>query len=87
VGKVSFEAVALALDGDRRRVVQQAVEDRRGEHRVAGEDLSPFAVALVGGQDDRAVLVALRHDLEEQGSALGLEGQEADLVDDQEPRS
>jgi hypothetical protein len=39
-------------------VVQKAIEDRRGDHRVAGEDLGPLAIALVVGQDDRAVLVA-----------------------------
>jgi hypothetical protein len=67
-------------------VVQEAVEDRRGDDRVAGEDLGPFAVALVGGEDDRAVFVTTRHDLEEQRRAFGLEGQEADLVDDEEAR-
>jgi hypothetical protein len=31
--------------------MQQAIEDRRRDDRVA-EDRAPFAVALVGGQDD-----------------------------------
>lgn len=36
-----LEPVALALDGDHRRMVQQPIEHRGGEYRVAGEGLIP----------------------------------------------
>jgi hypothetical protein len=38
-------------------MVQQPVEDGRGDDRVA-KDLAPGAQALIAGQDDRAALIA-----------------------------
>src|SRR5690606_25756848 len=52
------EAVAAPVDVDQVDVVEQPVEDRRGEDLVTGEDLGPVAHVLVAGQDDRALLVA-----------------------------
>src|SRR3982751_372610 len=52
-----LEPVALALDVDDRGVVEQPVEQRRGDDLVA-ENLAPAGEALVGGQQDRAALVA-----------------------------
>ena len=40
--------------------MQQAVEDGRSDH-VVGEDRSPIAIALVARQNERALLVALAH--------------------------
>ena len=37
--------------------LQQTIEDGGGDHGVA-EDLSPFAEALVRGQDDAAAFIA-----------------------------
>ena len=65
-------------------VVQEAVEDRRGNDAVSGEDLGPLAEALVRGEHDRAALVAPGDDLEEERRLLCVQGQEADLVDDQQ---
>src|SRR5580765_6446157 len=57
-GLASFlEPVTLAADVDRSGMVQQAVEDRGRDDRVT-EDRAPFAVALVGSQDDAAPFVA-----------------------------
>ena len=81
----SREPVALALDVDGDRVVQQAVEDGGGDHRVA-EDVPPGAEALVAGDDDRAALVAAADELEEQVGALAIDRDVADLVDDQDLR-
>lgn len=52
-----IEAVALALDVDDCRMVQKAVEDRRGEDMVT-EDLAPAGQALIGRDQERAALVA-----------------------------
>ena len=41
-----FEPVAVALAVDRVRVVQQPVQDRRGQ-RIVVEDLAPLAIAFV----------------------------------------
>ena len=53
-----LEPVALALDVDDRRVVQQPVEDRRGDDLVA-EDVAPAGEALVRGDEDRAALIPI----------------------------
>ena len=51
-------------------VVQQPVEHRGGEGRVAGEGLVPLGEAEVTGEDQAAALVALGDDLEEQVGLL-----------------
>ena len=63
-----LQPVTLAADVDRSGVVQQAVEDRRRDDRVA-EDRSPIAVALVGSQNDAASFVARADQLEEDRGA------------------
>jgi hypothetical protein len=66
-------------------VVKQAVEDRGGDHAVT-EDFPPGAEALVAGQDHGPTLVATADELEEQVGSLPIDGQIADLIDDQQPR-
>ena len=46
---LGLEPVALALDVDRCRVVQQTVQDRRRQYRIA-EDVTPVHEALVACQ-------------------------------------
>ena len=77
------QAVAGALDLDDHGVVQEPIEERGGDHRIA-EDLAPLGEAAVGGEDHRAPLVAGVDQLEEQVAAIGDDRQVADLVDDQE---
>ena len=71
-----------ALSGNRQHVtvVQQPVEYRRGDHRVA-EHLAPFADRTVRRDQDAAALVAPRDELEEQVRGVRLEGQVAELID------
>jgi len=63
--------------------VKDPIQDGRGDHRVA-EDLVPLAEAAVRGQDQGPLLVAPRDELEEQMSPVTVNGDVADLVDDQE---
>src|SRR2546428_6515152 len=78
-----LEAVALALDVDDRRVMQEAVEDGGGDDPVA-EHLAPDGEGLVRGDEDGALLVAAGDELEEQGGGPTVEGQGADLGHDEE---
>ena len=48
------------------------------------KDLGPVAHMLVGGEDDRAILVARVHEAEEEVGLLAVEGPKAHLVDDEE---
>ena len=85
-GAAFAEAVALAFEGDHVGVVDEAVDERGGDHGVA-EDLAPGLEAAVAGDDDRAAFVAARDEREEQVGGLAFERQVADLVDDRAARS
>ena len=60
-------------------MVQQPVEDGGREHLIA-EDLTPVQKALVGGQDQRRLLIASGQQPKEQVRLLPCERQVADLV-------
>ncbi len=60
-----LEPVALALQGDDLRVVNEPVDQRGGDHLIA-EDLAPGLEASIRGEDDRAALVAAGDEGEEQ---------------------
>src|SRR5207247_7336592 len=77
------QAVALSFEGDHGRVVDKPVDEGGGDHRVA-EDLAPLLEAAVRGDDDRAAFVAAGDEREEQVGGLALQGEVADLVDDQQ---
>lgn len=50
------QAIGVAIDADGGRVVQDHVQDGRGDHRVA-EDLVPLGEAAVRGQDQGTLFV------------------------------
>ncbi len=70
------EAVALALDGIDMAVVQEPIQDRRGQHRIP-EHLALVSHRLVAGEDQAAPLVSAVHQLEKQVSRPTLERQVA----------
>src|SRR5229473_5419793 len=78
-----LQPVAFALDVDGVGVVQQTIENRAGDHVVL-KDRSPLAVALVGGQNHRAPLVAFADQLEQAGGRLPVQTAVADFIEDQE---
>src|SRR6185312_14386564 len=63
-----LEPVAFAPNVDCRRMMQQTVKDGRGDDRIA-EDRTPFAVALVGSENDAASFVAGADELKEDRGA------------------
>jgi hypothetical protein len=46
-----YELEALTIDADDYRVVQDAIEHRRGEHAVAGESGIPAAEGQIRSED------------------------------------
>ena len=62
-------------------MVHDAVDHRRGDGLVA-EDVAPAGERQVAGQDERGVFVAGRDELEEQVRGVLLDGEVADLIDD-----
>jgi hypothetical protein len=77
------EPEALAVHLENVDVVGQAVEDG-ARQALRSEDLGPFVEGQDRSDDDRAALVALRDDFEEPFGAGLAEGNEAQLVDDQQ---
>ena len=80
---MSAQPVARTFDLNDDGMMEQAIEKRGGDDRIA-ENVSPFREATVRGQDHRALFVAGVHELEEQVGAAGGDGQIADLVDDEQ---
>jgi len=77
------EAVAVALEGGRLGVVDEAVDHRDGDGVVA-EDLPPGREWLVGGDDQALAFVAARDEHEHEVRGLGIEWDVANLVADQQ---
>jgi len=78
---VALEPTAVVLDVDHPGVMQEPVQDGRGDHGVA-EQLLPAAEALVRGQDRRALLVPIGNELEKEMRLAAVDGQIPGLVDD-----
>src|SRR5271165_6459138 len=78
-----FEPIAFTPNVYGGRVVQEPVEDRGGDDRIA-EDRTPFAVALVGSENDTASLVTGADELKEDGRAEFVQRQISHLIDDKD---
>ena len=79
-----FQPVRLALDIDNGAVMQDTVQDGRGDGDV-GKDLVPLGEGLVGSKDGRRFFIPSGNQLEEQVCALDVHGEVADLIDDEHP--
>ncbi len=71
-------------EGEDVGVVDDAVDHRGGDGLVS-EDAAPAGERQVAGEDQRGVFVAGGDELEEQVRGVLLEGEVADLVDDDQP--
>jgi hypothetical protein len=75
--------VACSFDLHHHGMMQEAVGQRGGDHRIA-EHLALLRKASVRGQDHRALRVARIDELEEQIASTGYDRQVPDLVHGQE---
>ena len=76
-----LQSIALATQHKNVWVVDDPVDDRH-RHVVVMEELAPTGEVLVGGQDDRAVLVQVVNQLEEVIAPLPGHGQITQLTND-----
>ena len=76
--------VGFAVETDDPAVVHDAVYDRGG-HVSVSEHVAPPAGLEVRGGDDAAGLVAVRAGLEQEPGPVDVDGQMAELVDDDQP--
>ena len=79
-----FHPEALAFDDDGVSMMQQPIQDRRGQGAVMVEDRGPLLEGAVGGQDQRPLFIAQRDDLEEQIGACLVNREIAELVKDEQ---
>ena len=80
---LASHAKAFAFDDDDLRMVQQPIENGRGQGAVIVKHLGPLLKRPVGGEHDRALFVAHRDDLEEQISAGLVDGEIPELIEDE----
>src|SRR5712691_1924290 len=81
----ALEAVAVALQAEDFGVVGEPVDHGGGDGLVA-EDLAPGGEGFVAGDDQGGALVAAGDEREHQVGGGGVEGDVADLVDDEQRR-
>ena len=82
----ALETVAVAVHLQDVDLVGEAVQQSAGEP-LGAEHVGPLVEGQVGGDQDGAPLVALAEDLEEEFRPGGGPGDEAQLVDDQQPEA
>ena len=82
--RLFFHAVAFPLDDDDFGVVQQPVEDGRGECAVVVEDAGPVLEGPVRREDHGALLIAMADDLKKQIRSVLVDGQVSQFIEDQE---
>ena len=87
MGLVVAHPVGGPVDLAGHAAVQQTIQHRGGDCGVVEDSYPTRADPDVGGQDDAALEVALRDQLESRGSCLSFHGQVAQLVNDEEPWS
>lgn len=76
-------AVGLAGEGDHAAVVDDTV-DRCCCHVVVSENLAPLRKCKVGGDDQASLFVCVGDGLEQQSCPVGVDGDVAEFVDDEE---
>ncbi len=77
-------AVRLATEPDDPSVMHDTIDDRGGHVSVA-EHLAPPSELQVRGEHHAPLLVGIRDDLEQESGPVDVDGQVAQLVDDQQP--
>ena len=80
-----LDPIAFSLDVDRSRMVQQSIQNRRPQDRIA-KNLAPCAIRFVRRQDDRSGLVTLGYDLEEEVGGRVLHPSIPNFVNDEQIR-
>jgi len=70
---------------DHMAVMEQPVQDRRGEHLVSGKHLRPFPDALVRRDDRAGPFVPGAHHLEQKMGVASVQGLKPEFVDDKDP--
>jgi len=79
-----FHPVAGAFDDDGFGVVEESVQNGRGDSAVVVENGGPLLEGFVGRQNDGTSFVALADDLKEMVSVVLVNGQVTDFIEDQE---
>ena len=74
-GAFLFYSIAVSFDLYQRAMMDEAIDGGGGEGIVVVEDVSPISESAVGGYDDGTTFIPVRDDLEQQLSALLVDGE------------
>ena len=80
VKSMLFKSIAVALDIDYFAMMEESVQDGRGDDGIS-EQFLPVEKALVGGKDRRAFFIPIGDELKEEVSFLAVHREVADLID------
>src|SRR5258707_1710698 len=78
----SFHAIAGSIDWNNLSIIKEPVEQCSGKNLIS-KKAAPFGKTGVGGEQDRAMLIARGHQLKEMMSLFGSQFAVPDLIDDQ----
>lgn len=73
-----LEVIGRTANVDSHRLMQQTVE-QRGSQNSIGKDVTPFAIGPVGSQDNAAMLIAVKDQLEQEMGRTFVKGEVADF--------
>ena len=80
-----FESIAVPLDIDYFAMMEESVQDGRGDDGIS-EQFLPVEKALVGSKDRRAFFIPIGDKLEKEVSFLAVHREIADLIDNHQRR-
>ena len=86
VGAFVFHAVTFSLNDDRLPVMHQPVDHGGGQGVVHVEDRAPVPEGSIGRDDDRAAFIPGGDDLEQQVRTAFVDGQIAQLIEEEKLR-
>ena len=75
-----FESIAVPFDIDYFAMMEESVQDGRGDDGIS-EQFLPVEKALVGGKDRRAFFIPIGDELKEEVSFLAVHREIANLID------
>ena len=74
-GELLFYSITVSFDLYQRTMMDEAIDGGGGKGIVVVQDVSPISESAVGGYDDGTTFIPVRDDLEQQLSALLVDGE------------
>src|SRR5579875_2230765 len=83
-GLTLFHAITAARNGEDLCMMKEPIKQRCGKNLVSSQQMAPLRKAGIGGQNNRAMLIACSNQLKEMPSLFLRQSGVAHLINDQE---